>query len=184
MKNGNGKFVAPLVFVASILSLTSGPGGALSIGAPASYEQIAGDNDEFRLVMLVPHEPLTTDEGKTYPVSGLYPNDGSITPLWQVERLEPPLHVTDDGRYLAYVGGNAYERSTIAVKFYDRGKLIRELKIDDFLSPGEDPRPGMAGFVWNLEVAFDRKRGLLRITTLKGERRLFSMATGERVEAP
>lgn len=155
---------------------------ALSVGPPASYEWIAGANDEYRLVMLVTTDPIYTDEGKAYPVSGLYKNDGSVEPLWQVERVGSRVRVTQDGRYLAQIGGSVYSLDAMAVIFFDRGKPIRTLKVSDFIKPFEEPKAKMAGYAWNQGIAFDDKRGLLRIRTLNGEVLYYSMATGQLVE--
>ncbi len=178
----NGFFTGGLVSSFLILALAIDTCQALSFGPPASYESIAGANDEYRLVMLVSSDPLYTDDGKPYPVSGLYKNDGSVEPLWQVEWVGSLVRITQDGRYLAQIGSSAYSLDEMAVTFFDRGKSIKTLRVTDFIKPSEEPKAGMAGYAWNLEIAFDDKRGLLRITTLKGEVLYYSMATGQVVE--
>ena len=182
----SGCLFASLVFAFTGLSLASGDCKAGQPPSPyGSYEIIAGADDKYRLVMLKPAEPLYTDDGKAYPVSGLYKNDGSITPLWQVDWLEDSVWITSDGRYLAHVSSGWWGIYTdMAVTFYDRGKPIRQIRKSDFVKPSEEPKTDRGSHSWNLGVAFDDKRGLLRITTPRGEVRFYSMATGQLVEAP
>ncbi len=167
-----------------LLLLVSSNCWALSISPPRSYERIAGADDEYRLVMLVPSVPLYSNDGEAYSVSGMYKNDGSVELLWQIEYLGNSVLITQDGRYLANLTYSTYSLDDMAVTFYDRGKLIKSLKVSEFIIPSDEPDPGMAGYAWNLEVAFDDKRGLLRITTLGRDLLYFSMATGQLVEAP
>src|SRR6478736_10206945 len=71
-----------------------------------STKKVLG-NGKFLLVMLFPPENTLNKENllnKTYPQSGLYPNDGSNKPLWTLDHpFQGQVFVSADGDFLANV---------------------------------------------------------------------------------
>lgn len=177
--------LAPLVIAMLSLSVAPQDSKALSYAPRDSYGIIVGAEEEYHFVMLGEWaDPFLTDGGEVYPASGLYRNDGSTVPIWQVGRFDDSVKITEEGRFLARIGSPAYSSDELAIAFYDNGKLIRILEVSEFRK-GIEKLPGtMGGYRWNLGVAIDESRGLLRIRTLEWQFLYFSMSTGNRVAGP
>ena len=154
-----------------------------SVGPPSSYEVIAGANDEYRFVMLA-DQPIVTDDGTAYPVSGLYRNDGSTTPLWQVEWHAPSVRIKQDGRHLVRLGPWASVLEDLAVEFYDRDQLLKSYRIAQLIKDPDKLSHSVSHFEWYTEMAFDDRRGILRIKTLDGQLLFFSLENGEIIDQP
>ena len=118
-----------------------------------------------------------------YTKSGLYRNDGSTTPLWSVQWYAFTVHLSDNGQHLVRMGPWASGGSSLAVAFYDRGKLTKSYSVDDLVADIDHLPHSISHFMWRKEVIFDEQANRLTITTLNDERYVFDTAIGEIIES-
>jgi hypothetical protein len=171
------------LMVPVLLWLASPPTALAQREAPSrSFTQVAG---EYVFVMLAEDAaPLASSTGKTYPSSGLYPNDGSAEPLWTVDWYAAEVYPSSDGHHLAEMGsrpalkGKTRDLSLRAVAFYEDGKLVKEYDIGDVVQQPDVLPKTTTHFDWRRQVVFDDRAGRLAIRTLDGQTFEFEMATG------
>jgi hypothetical protein len=121
-----------------------------------------------------------------YPVSGLYLNDGSTTPLWTVDwnTDDYSLEVSSDGRHVVRVGPWPFQGQyqEDALSFYEDGQLIKKYLVQDLVAlPGFLPKT-VSHYMWLNEKVLDDDQGLLSIETKNGEKYTFELASGKIVE--
>ena len=106
-----------------------------------------------------PKASLRNKAGKLYPVSGLYPTDDSMIPMWTVDWYERKVFLSRDGRYLVRMGLEPESRDDLAVAFYDRGKLQHAYSINDLVH-NSDYTINRARFGWASDVYLDDEKGI------------------------
>ena len=116
--------------------------------------------------------------GEAYPASGLYPENGSVTPIWSVDWHAPTVYLNGDGRYLIRMGPWAQKRDDLAVAFYDRGKILRAYSIDDLVRNPDDLPRSTSHFRWQKQINLDDENGSFRVATLGNEIYKFDITTG------
>jgi len=112
---------------------------------PYSYKK-TDSSGKFLFVMLAPGHPghYLPASGlfvvERYPSSGLYRNDGTITPLWTVDwwTAKDSVFVSSDGEHLARVQTDpGPEIDEAALVFYERGKELKRYTMRDLVSNPE-----------------------------------------------
>jgi hypothetical protein len=129
-----------------------------------------------------------------YKTPGLYRNDGSTRPLWniafEVKHTTPfgyKLYAAPDGQYLASVSES---QSRPPLSFYEEGKLIKNYSFDDLgvLENGkliktykfpENEFRYVCSYAWIKEIKFYEAKGVLKIDHLDGRTLYFDIRTGE-----
>lgn len=166
------------------------PSGAMadSPAPPRDYTQTTEDG-RYVFVMLAPEDRLNrakTDDavrGK-YPRSGLYLNDGSITPLWTVDWYAFSVDVSSDGQHLARWGpwptrGNYNE---LALAFYENGQEMQSYSVEDLVARPETLPESVSHYTWSKEHSFDDRVDKVFLQTLTEERYVFDIKSGELVD--
>jgi hypothetical protein len=127
-----------------------------------------------------------TKETLKYPLPGLYPDDGSTTPIWTMPYQEQ-LKTSFGGR--AYISSDRNSFVTIAqshpgmaLVFYHNSKVLKEYSY----SPVDARRPKNqpCSWEWFKEVYFDESTGVLVIDHLNGKTFAYSIYTGEPTSVP
>jgi len=116
---------------------------------------------------------------KKYPCSGLYKNDGSITPLWTVSWYGD-VYLLPDGEHLIRKGpwNKKESRSTfagLAVAFYKNGFEVAKYSVDDLVKDTSAIQFSVSHYQWEDEERFDRETGLLFIRTLDHQKYTFDI---------
>jgi len=125
-----------------------------------------------------PETSLKNSADEAYPASGLYPANGSVTPIWSVDWHAPTVYLSGDGRYLVRMGPWAQKRNDLAVAFYDRGKILRAYAIDDLVRNPDDLPRSISHFRWQRQVNLDDENGSFCVATLGNEIHEFDITTG------
>ena len=114
---------------------------------PASWKQVSED-DQYVLVMVSPL-PLDEDAGheafdareirnirETYSQSGLFPNDGTTTPLWTLpyHNWTHEVFIGPDGQHLIIADDDWFQSHGHVVTFYSNGNELASYSITDLLS--------------------------------------------------
>lgn len=115
--------------------------------------------------------------GQVYPASGLYPNDGSTTPLWTVE-WEGSACPSRNGRHLVREGSWPNTYDDLAVAFYDSGKLIKKYAISELVRQPELLPHSVSHFFWCQESSFDDEAQTFTLRTLLDEIYVFDITSG------
>jgi hypothetical protein len=183
----------------------------LLFGTPSSaladisewYTDAAESTDGRYLFVSLSNRPLDVelkDEGLTgeerdqiehfrlyYPVSGMYLNDNSNTPLWKFDepwRGEPI--VAPDGEHVIFQGGwtsPSNEQDSQAVEFTRRGKSIRSHVVSDFISSWQLKRLLNGGRAPTCKSTnFDPAELTYTIATNQGEEYVFNVKNGKLLE--
>jgi hypothetical protein len=99
--------------------------------------------------------PVLNKARQPYPVSGLYKDDDSLTPLWQA----PPavlsalqVFISADGRYAAAIGSNKAtttpSEAAPGIVFFRDGEEIRRYTLGDLVPSLGHVARNMCGFEW------------------------------------
>ena len=85
-----------------------------------------------------------------YPVSGMYLNDGSRTPIWTLDKWEDNGIPTSDGQQLIVLGEAAYgnDTTTDVVRVYNRNGLVREVTMHEVVPVWQQIARNWAGGSW------------------------------------
>jgi hypothetical protein len=166
-----------------------------TVAPPYSYA-IPSSDGKFVFVMLSPIEAerdglYLSDEDRQesqrlrakYRSSGMYLNNGSVTPLWTVDWYAYTVFVASDGIHLVRRGTWAETLSDEAITFFANGKELRSYKVGDlvdtrFLLPNT-----VAQIMWVDNINLDDEKGTLTVTTLSKEKYVFDYRTGEILSA-
>lgn len=72
----------------------------------------------------------------SFPVTGLYSNDGSNVPLWTLREWEGGGRVSSNGKNLVVIGEGAYgnDSQSCIARIYDKNGLVRRLNEFDLVS--------------------------------------------------
>jgi hypothetical protein len=158
---------------------------------PPSYTQ-PSPNGKYLLVMIskmpLEDELQFWDEERaralrqlreTYKVSGLYPNDGSTTPLWTIDWFATDIFVASDGIHLIRRGGPSSLSGSDAVTFFARGQQLKLYRIVDLI-PNFDALPASTTTArWLAEDHFDDAALRYTVWTNQGREYVFDVSTGE-----
>ncbi len=132
---------------------------------------------------------------EAYPQSGLYPKD-STTPLWtvdwysfQVYPLSDAIHVVrlhaDSTQTAQYVASRlpkaveSYQLAAPGVGFYERGKLIRQYRVNELVTNPEDLKHSIKHVIWIAGEVLDRSGTKFILNTQDQNQITFDAATGE-----
>lgn len=127
-------------------------------------------------------EYLNNKAGQEYPFSGLYLNDGSVTPLWTVKWYAFNTIPHIEGKYLVRMGPWASNVNQLAVAFYENGKLIKEYMIKDLVGNSDKLARTVSHFFWRKDVNMNQESKKLRIKTLTDETYIFDIQTGDIID--
>src|SRR5947209_3027184 len=167
---------------------------ALAADSPAmpfSYMTPSADG-KYVLVMIAP-VPLHRDgsgegqEGRekaqrirnTYKVSGLYLNDGSTNALWTVDWYAYRVFVPSDGIHLVRGGPWARSGSDEAFTFFEYGRPVRDVKINEVVDTTVLLHHTVSHFFWAKEMKLDDSSKTFIVATLLGEKYVFDYRTGQ-----
>lgn len=158
---------------------------------PISYAT-ASSNGKYLFVMLAPGEaqvgglPLVDSDRRIskhlaakYPVSGLYLNDGSTSPLWTVDWYAISVIVPPDGVHLIRRGPWAKRLSDEALTFLAGGRVLRSYRISDLVDTAAALPHSSSHFKWEESAKLVDERHTLELTTFSKERYTFDYTTGE-----
>ena len=115
--------------------------------------------------------------------SGLYPNDGSRTPLWIVDWYAYSVLVPSDGIHLIRRGPWAENSSTEALTFFAEGKPIRSYKVGDLVDTVFTLPHTVSHFFWKKSITIDDGSRTATVTTLNGDRYVFDFTSGSIISA-
>jgi hypothetical protein len=176
--------IAALLFEANINGYIADPAIHYSYLTPSP-------NDRFVFVMLgpkpfFPSANLWRDEQMElsrqiqtkYSSSGLYPNDGSIKPLWEMGQYSWKVFVPSDGIHLARPAPWPSTASDEALSFYEHGKMIRSYRVRDLVDVPWFLPGGHGRFAWAKDINLDDRNGKLIVNTNHFDHYVFDMATG------
>ena len=166
--------------------------------SPVSYKyEVAGG--QYLFVMLAPDQASrcsgpankSKDDICIYPASGLYFNDGSLTPIWELNWYghQQHVHVSSNGKHLVLMGAwpkrghsKEEEMAQLAVAFYEKGSLKKKYTLGDLIS---DPK-GLTyseGYVqWKNNDSFYDFGNQFTIDTVEGKTYTFDATTGSIVK--
>jgi hypothetical protein len=158
-----------------------------------SYKKVSPDG-KYLLVMISPAEGFPHGTGaeesrairQTYPQSGLYPNDGSITPVWTIKRwsYKDSVYLASDNIHLVLRPAWPLESPDDAViSFYASGHLVRAYSmrelIDNPLRFKNKENNRIPSNSWEESERIDNSRMEYEVTTKDGGRFVFDVRTGQ-----
>jgi hypothetical protein len=112
-------------------------------------------------------------------VSGMYRNDGSVTPLWTVDWYAYLVDVPADGEHVVrYKFGSPFGGPGPALGFYRRGELVRGYEMSDLVTFAWLSEHGG----WLAEHRLSDDSRTLTVETKSGDRYVFDVQTGEMLE--
>jgi len=164
-----------VLFVLPVQALADSP-------APPKDYKLETENNEYVFVMLATPEWAKYQHSgirEVYPRSGLYRNDGSTTPLWEVYWYSFEVYPSSDGRHLVRMGPWASSTGQLALSFHRDGKEIKSYMIKDLVRDEKKLDYAVSHFFWKSELRYDDEKGLLFLKTKDDQTYLFSVKTGE-----
>jgi hypothetical protein len=151
---------------------------------PESYAVLSHDQ-KYILVILAP-EPYDSSSPlrQKYSVSGLYENNGSVSPLWTLpsDFCCPQVDVFNDAKHI--VAWNAWPEDygtfdqTVAW-FHENGKEIRNYKIQQLVDHPQHLRHSVSHYTWIDKTKVDDKLNRITLWTLNGQIITFDRRTGD-----
>lgn len=158
-----------LIITSTVKADTSAPMGSFLIKV----------SDDLVFVMHIEEEhSILSKTGETFNVSGLYPNDGTIIPLWTVDFISDrgDIYISNDGKYLIKKKHLVGSLSQLAFAFYTNGELVKQYMVSDFID-SEDGLPHTAShFYWYDKFTVVNEE--LEILTVTNTRLVFDIRTG------
>lgn len=155
-----------------------------SIAVPMSYTVKVGNGEQYIFVMLGEGK-IMSKSGKDYPKSGLYKNDGSITPIWTVDFYSHLTYVTSEGKYLVEMGpwpelnkNREPDTSFIAFSLYEKGKKYNDFTIKEFISFPSALQKSVSHYEWLKDISFNSEKGQLKILTTQFDYYVIDVRTG------
>lgn len=182
-----GRAEVVLLFFIILAGLTGFAGGATAQTTPARDYTRATSDGKYLLVMLAPADSGQPDLAlrQKYPQTGLYPNNGSTTPIWTTDWAswyqdlpDSQLYTTPDGKYLARV--DAAPR--LALAFYIIGVEVKRYGLYELVSAlAAQPVQTTEPAAWLKKAKLDTVQNRFVVDTVSDERLEFSMTTGQRL---
>ncbi|HKP51255.1 MAG TPA: hypothetical protein VJ183_01240 [Chloroflexia bacterium] len=192
------KWVFPILVILALIAFPQITLADSTITPPpgwsGSYKVVSPDG-QYVLVMLdgvytPPAEnvsPGTEEQNRLllkYQASGLYRNDGSNIPLWEMGYISWRARITlsSDGRHLIVWGEWPWKSGTygeLALAFYEDGRPIKMYAVKDLVSYPEYLPHSVSHYHWLLDYSFDDRQGLLTLETQNLEKHVFSISTGQ-----
>lgn len=180
------------LFIATLLALAMPTAAMAFLAHPASWRQTS-DDGRYVLVMVSPlpvdedadHSAFDAQEIRsiraTYAQSGLYPNDGTATPLWTM-----PYH---DWTHKAFLDANAnnlvlahdnwQDSYGHVVSFYSKGNRLRAYSITDLVASLQFKTLITGQAIDCRGVAFNSRPLTFTMRTNQGESFVFDVRTGK-----
>lgn len=154
-----------------------------TIAPPRDFKQLT-ENKNYVFVMLAPdapdgwahHDPAIR---KAYKQSGLYMNDGTISPLWSIDWYAFEVFPSSDGEHLVRMWPWAVSTDDPVVSFYRNGKEVKTYRIKDLVRDESQLRRSVSFLHWRSEVQYDDKKGVLLLKTIDDQTYRFSVQTGQ-----
>jgi hypothetical protein len=166
-----------------------------TVALPYSYATPSYDG-KYIFVMLAPVETerdgiYLSDEDRQesqrvrtkYLSSGMYWNNGSITPLWTVDWYAYTVLVASDGIHLVRRGTWAETLSDEAITFFANGKELCSYKVGDLVDTSLLLPNTVSQIMWVDNMKLDVEKRTLSITTFSKEKYVFDYRTGEIISA-
>jgi len=127
-------------------------------------------------------EPLFSEIKKirsTYPISGLYRNDGSTVPLWTVDWFAHQVEPLSDGIHIVRRGPWASSSLSEAVSFFAEDELTRTYTVADLVGDPEGMPHSVSHFRWRSYEWLNDSSKTYTIITKHNEYHLFNVTKGE-----
>ena len=158
-----------------------------SLAPPYSYVRYS-PNGKYVFVMLAPGDresDFRRELKSIFPVSGMYLNDVSRTPLWTVDWYSYAVVPSSDGVHILRWGPWAQKLSDEALTFFANGKMLRSYRISDLVDTKVGLYHTTSHFSWEREddEEFNEINHTFSLTTITGEKYTFDYTTGEIVSA-
>lgn len=148
---------------------------------PRDYAKETEDG-QYVFVMLAPPDRRVSKDPeirKTYKESGLYRNDGSVTPLWTVYWYSFTVYPSSDSQHIVRMGPWASSVDQLALAFYKNGREMKIYLIRDLVKDQSKLKHTVSHFFWQKESKYNDKEGTILIKTHDDQTYLFSVKTGE-----
>lgn len=179
------KLIVGLCILVLVFSITV---KADSIAAPTSYKKEIGNGKYVFVMLTTDSDKLLSKTNKEYSKSGLYENDGSVTPLWTVDwyQYEGLVFITDDGQDIVSLGpwatlssDHKIDLNQSAVTFYSKGSLVKEYLISDLIKNSSYLTKSVSHFEWRDNVEFDSNAATFTILTKDQNKYVFDVRSGD-----
>jgi hypothetical protein len=115
----------------------------------------------------------------TYPRSGMYRNDGSITPLWTVDWYAKRVDVASDGVHLVRHGPWASRTTDEALTVFANGAALRGYRVNELVDLPFLLPHSVSHFDWVDTEGFDDANMRYRVKTLDGNSFVFDVKSGQ-----
>ena len=177
-----------VLFSALAVTALAGIATGDPIPPPRSYARTSPDG-RYVFVMLSPREAAggTSPDAVESPAlraryaqSGLYPNDGSTTPLWTVDWYSRWVRPLSDGVHLVRTDPAATSAKSPAVSFFASGQLINSYVLHDLMDVPSTMPASPPPFWWRSDDRLDDAEGLYEIATAQGDYFVFDVRKGKR----
>lgn len=152
---------------------------------PKDYTR-ATEDQKYLLVMLSPEGTGQPDPTlrQQYSKSGLYPNNGSTTPVWTTDwetwyqnLPNSRLYTTSDGKYLTRLD----QATDLALAFYVIGIEVKRYSLPELVPSLAGQAGPTGGPVWVGKAELDPIQRRFIIETTTDERLEFDTTTGQRL---
>lgn len=183
-------FVRLLAVISTLLlaSLSASQVRADSIVFPYSWVKPTTDGrHQFVMIAPEPHRQIESYAERdaklraTYKQSGLYRKGETESPLYAVDWYSYGVNLSNDGRYAVLIG-TCYREAALesrALAFYDKGVLLREYDVGDFMVTTFGLPHSVTMVDWLYESDFDWSHDELSIRTNHLSTFRFDATTGE-----
>lgn len=154
---------------------------------------VTSANNRYIFVMLAPDpnvdETILPQELRTearrlrekYRESGLYPNDGSVIPIWIVSWYANRVFLSSDSKHLVRQGPWASMSSDEALTFFADGKVLHSYQVRDLVDFTWFLPHSVSHFTWVKTIELDDARRTLELVTQYDDRYRFDLETGNMV---
>lgn len=158
-----------------------------SIAAPTSYKKEVGNGKYVFVMLTTESNKIMSKTNKEYSKSGLYENDGSVTPIWTVDwyQYEGLIFITDDGDHIASLGpwatlsnSDKMDLNQLAISFYNKGSLVKQYYISDLVKNTSNISRSASHFEWRDNVEFDSNASTFTVTTKDKNEYVFDVKNG------
>jgi hypothetical protein len=183
--------VLGILFGVMLFAFSATPAQACSLAANSTAKAVS-QNEKYVLISMMKEGNRNSgwsDDGnlrEKYKQPGLYPNNGSTTPLWTMPFEEGywfkfgwRIYTSTDGRYLVSISDTYVDTPLVFIK---EGKYLRTYSFAEVSA--DTSNDADCKYEWISKVNFKEAEGILTVEHLNGTTLSFSIYTGERVTAP